>query len=428
MPMKKGSQVSAMKWLRVSQSFPRSDPLDIPARVEAAVGKFHSQVGPGFQVALTVGSRGITNLREIVSCTVQALKAMGAEPFIVPAMGSHGGATAEAQVELLGSYGVTSENLNVPMAPSMETTPLGETEAGVEVRVSSEALKADGILVLNRIKPHTDFSGHLGSGLLKMMVVGMGKRDGASLFHRGSSRWGYIHTLTTIAGVILEKAPILGGVAIVEDGYHQTARIEGLHPYEMIAKEKELFQYSKGLMPHLPLEEIDLLIVDRIGKNISGAGMDPNIIGRSAHGYSGLLGAKNDGPPYVRRILVRDLTPESHGNAIGIGMADFTTTRLLQQMDPKITSINALTGMVPHVAKTPIHFDTDHEAVETAIDTLALGKKQAAAIVRIQDTLNLEQVLVEAASAKHLADREDIEILESITEEPFDRDGNFNGW
>ena len=380
----------------VRQQFPESPPFD-PTEVVRQFETFRPHLRPGQSIALAVGSRGITNLREIVRTLVNCLRKAGTHPFIIPAMGSHAGATPEGQTEILAGYGISETDLGIPVRASLATRVVGTTEFGTPVPVAEEALAADGILVVNRIKPHTDFFGEIGSGIIKMSVVGLGKRQGASTFHRAACRFGYAEMLLATFRVVAENTPLLGGLAILEDQHHQTARLEALRPAEFEARERVLFQESRQLLARLPFEEIDLLIVDRIGKNISGAGMDPNVIGRSVHGYNSLLNATNDGPPFVRRIYVRDLTPETHGNAIGIGLADFTSRRLVDALDARATAINSLTAMVPGVAKLPITCDSDREAIQMALDTLAPAPLADRRIVRISDTLNLDTLWISAA-------------------------------
>jgi len=375
------------------------------------------------RVAVAVGSRGITRLEEIVRAVVDELKQAGANPFIVPAMGSHGGATAEGQVELLGEYGISEANLGVPLNPSMETRLIGTTEDNMPVRFSAAALDADGIVVVNRVKPHTDFKGTLGSGLLKMMVVGLGKREGASAFHRASNRIGFEHMIRTVSRVILDQAPILLGVALLEDHAHQPARIEVLAPDQFVSGEERLFQEAARLMPRLPFPGADILIIDRMGKNISGSGMDPNVIGRSVHGYSSLLKDRDADKPAIRRLFVRELTRESHGNGTGIGMADFTTTRLVNSIDLGITTLNTLTAMTVQGVKIPIHFDTDRDVLDQALDTLAMEDTRQARILHIQDTLTLEHLAASEAYREEIEADERLEITGPPFELSFDDKG-----
>jgi hypothetical protein len=382
---------------------------------------------PGGRIAVAVGSRGITSLREIVALVVEWLRERGAKPFIMPAMGSHGGATPAGQAEILAGYGVSEVALGVPVCASMEVELLGRTGDGVEVYFSTEALAADGIVVINRVKPHTDFTGRIGSGILKMTSIGLGKHTGATTVHAAAMSLGYERVIRTVARRIVETAPILAAVAILEGPRHETAKIEVLRPAEIEPREEGLYAEARSLMPRLPFDEIDLLIVDRMGKNISGTGMDPNIIGRGAHGYSTLFSeqrAAAPGLPVIRRIFVRELTPESHGNAIGIGLADFTTRRLIEAMDRRATSVNVLTALSLHLAKTPMYFDADCEAIEQALLSACLAETGAARVVRIADTLSLEKVEVSEVYAGEFSQRPQIEPLAAPRAMVFDQCGN----
>jgi len=252
----------------------------------------------------------------------------------------------------------------------------------------------------------------------------LGKRPGASGFHRAANRFGYEHILRVSARMILQSAPILCGVAVVEDGDHATVRLDVLKPDQFERGEEVLFEEARRLLPGLPFPEVDLLIVDRLGKNLSGSGMDPNVIGRSVHGYSSLLKDRAADRPAVRRLFVRELTPESHGNATGLGMADFATTRLIRSVDRRITTINTITAMTVQGGKIPIHFDSDREVLEAAMDTLALTDWGEARVMRILDTLNLERVLVSEAYLEALKGRPDLEQTGPPREMEFDAAGN----
>src|SRR6185312_8820015 len=406
----------------VRQKFPASPPLDIPAvvRREFKAQDILSKLKPGAQIAVAACSRGISNIKDIVAAVLGVLKAAGAKPFILPAMGSHGGATPEGQRGVLETYGITEQSMGVPIRASMDVERIGQSSDGVDVFCSVEALRADGIVIVNRVKPHTDFQGTLGSGVVKMIVIGLGKRTGAAACHAAATRLGYERALRGIAAVTMRFAPILCGVAIVENQFHDTARIAVLRPEDIEAQEKELLEEARRLMPRLPFDDIDLLIVDRLGKNVSGSGMDPNVTGRWVHGYSTSLGSDNEATPMIRRIFVRDLTPETHGNAIGIGFADITTTRLVNAMDKQVTYINALTSLTPNGAKIPIHFDTDRECITHALTSLALPDTREAKVVRIADTLSLVNLEASEAYASEVKQRADLEVLEQSREMRFD--------
>jgi hypothetical protein len=410
--------------LRVRQEFPRPPKLDVRAALAPELEKLRSRLKPGANVAVGVGSRGITRLKEIVAAVLERLREAGARPFIFPAMGSHGGATPEGQSEILASYDITEEGMGVPIKASLEVKQVGETADGKPVFCSVEALAADGILLVNRVKPHTDFYGEIGSGLLKMAVVGLGKRAGAAAMHLAASELGHERAIRTMAGVLIRETPILGGVAILENQFHETARIAVLRREEMEKGEDALLVEARALMPLLPFDEIDLLIVDRIGKNISGTGMDPNVIMRSIDGYSSSLQRAGRPAPFIRRIFVRDLTPETHGNALGIGLADLTTTRLVRGTDLRVMGLNSMTALTPQSAKLPIAFDTDREAIERALASLPLADPRAARVVRIADTLSVADMAVSESLWPTLKTRSNITLLGEVRDMAFDAGGN----
>lgn len=412
------------RMLRVRQQFPRPTPLDIPRTLALEFEKVRDRIRPGSCIALGVGSRGIANLAEIVRTTVALVRAAGATPFLIPAMGSHGGATPEGQIGVLAEYGITEEAMGAPIRASMEVRQVGTTADGVKVWCSTEAFGADGILVINRIKPHTDFFGDLGSGLLKMCVIGIGKHAGALAMHRAASRLGHERIIRAMARVLLDTTPVIGGIGILENQHHDTARLVAVPAAEMESAEDELLRQARDWMPRLPFDEVDLLILDRIGKNISGAGMDPNVVGRSVQGYSSSLMREGRPAPFIRRIFVRGLTPETHGNAIGIGLADVTTTRLVREIDHQSTYINALTALTHQCAKIPIHFESDREAIERMLQTLAIDDTTQARVVRIADTLSPADMEISEPLAAELARFPHIETLRSAAPVAFDDQGN----
>ena len=416
----------------VRQRFAPIPSLDVSATIKTQLEKLGEREVPQHsRIAVAVGSRGIANLREVVDQVVEWFRKRGAKPFVVPAMGSHGGATLEGQAEILAGYGITEAMLGVPICASMEVTEIGRTADGVAVYFSTEALAADGIVLINRVKPHTDFAGRIGSGILKMTAIGLGKHGGASTVHAAAMHFGYEQVIRTVARQVFEKAPVLAGVAILEGPRHETARIEVLKRAEIEQGEEKLFAEAMSLMPRLPFDQIDLLIVDRMGKNISGTGMDPNVIGRGAHGYSTLFSEQQASHslgtrhlPVIRRVFVRELTPETHGNAIGIGLADFATRRLVEAIDRRATSINVLTALSLHLAKVPMYFDTDREAMEQALISTCLPDTSVARVVRIADTLSLENVQVSEAYAAELGRNPQIEPMGATREIAFDEGGN----
>jgi hypothetical protein len=380
------------------------------------------------RIAVAVGSRGIANLREIVSCVIGILRKAGMQPFIVPAMGSHGGATPAGQTHILAGYGITPESMGAPIDARMDVQWIGTAEDGVEVFFSKAALEADGVVVINRIKPHTDFGGSLGSGILKMIAIGLGKHHGAIAVHAAASRLGHERVIRAVARLTLKNAPILCGVAVVEDQNHQTVELRVIRPEAIESEENSLFAQSQSLLPKLPFEEIDLLIVDFMGKNLSGTGMDTNVIGRSVYGYSSALHRDGASAPRIYRIFVRELTDATGGNAVGIGLADFTTTRAVNKIDRKASYTNALTALSPCTAKVPMYFDTDRECIENAVASLALPDLSVPRIVRIASTLSLNRLLAAETYSSELSARPNLAIRSSPQEMEFDATGNLLPW
>jgi len=405
--------------MRVKQLFETSPPIeDVPEAVREALMplKLASRIRPGENVAISAGSRGIANIAIIIKSIIEQLKATGARPFIVPAMGSHGGATPEGQVDILRRFGITEENMGVPIKASMDVIQVGET-LGFPVYIDKFASEADHVVVVARVKPQTGFKVEIGSGIHKMMAIGLGKQKGALTYHRAMIHYGYTRVIQNVGREVSKKAKIAFALGIVENAYGQTARIEGVLPEEMEQKEKELLSLAKSWMMKLPFNEIDLLIVDEIGKNISGDGMDTPIIGRFTDPLDQDLG------PKITRIIVLDLTGETYGNAVGIGMADFTTKRVVEKMDRQATYVNALTGVAPEVAKIPPYFDTDQEAIDTALDTIGLIQREATKVIRIKNTRVLREVQVSEAYMPLLKGRKDLVQLDEPRELQFDQYG-----
>ena len=411
---------------RVQQLFdgPRVD--DVPAEIERQLAalKLRERISPGQSVAVTCGSRGIADIDLIIKAIAAHLRSIGAEPFIVPAMGSHGGGTAEGQRKVIESYGVTEQFVGCPIRSSMETVVVCETEEGFPVHFDRNAYQADHVVVCNRVKPHTNFVGEIESGLMKMMLIGLGKHAGAKIYHRAILDYSFGQIVRSVGRRVLKQCSIVAGVALVENSYDETARIVAVAPEQFEEREKELLVLAKAWMPRLLLSEIDLLLIDKIGKNISGTGMDTNVIGRK------FSDSDVDGEEManVRRIIVRGLTPESHGNATGIGIADFCKTRLVEQMDVEATQINCLTGGSPSGAKVPIHYETDRELLETALPTIGLTEPQDAKVQWIQDTLHLREVECSAAYLEEAQRRDDLEILTELRDLPLDEAGNLPDW
>jgi Domain of unknown function (DUF362) len=418
------------RMMEVRQSYPAAKTLDFPALVADQFAKSGvlARVRPGMRIAVGVGSRGVANLKEITRATVDVLKRAGAEPFVIPAMGSHGGATPEGQRAILAGYGVTEETVGAPIDDRMDVKVIGTAllgDATREVLFSAAALEADAVLPINRVKPHTDFGGPLGSGIQKMLTIGFGKQIGANNAHRLITRQGHEKVIRAFAEVILKTVTVLGGVAVVEDQHHETAELEVLTPETLVRDEERLLRRAWELMPQLPMDEIDLLIVDEIGKEISGAGMDPNVVNRDIMGYSASLMAQGGTKkPHIHRIFVRDLSKATHGNGIGIGQADFTTVRVVKGLDKETTYMNALTSIGIQATKMPMYFDSDREAITEALGTLAPEKDQVLRVVRIKNTLSLDRMLVSEGCAEELKGRAGVSVVGAARAMEFDGNGN----
>jgi hypothetical protein len=405
---------------RIRQTFEGPALADIPAAVRDELARIDvaAVIKPGQTVALTAGSRGIANIATILKATAGYLTAVGARPFVIPAMGSHGGGTADGQLDVLRHYGITEASMGVPLRASMEVVQIGETPDGLPVWLDKYASEADHIGVINRVKPHTDFSGAVESGLFKMMTIGLGKYHGAQHYHRANVQYGYEHVIRTVGRAVLKHARIAFGLGIVENGYDQTAVIRAVRAPQFEATELELQALSKQLAARLPFDFIHLLIVEEMGKNISGTGMDTKVIGR-------IMNIIEPPPqhPRILRIYVRDIHHDSYGNAMGVGLADFVSRRLVSKIDPTATYINGLTGLSPESARIPVTLDTDREAVEAALGTIGLVKPEEARIVRIQNTLLLEELEVSAALLPEVKQRGTLEILWGPKPLVFDRSG-----
>jgi hypothetical protein len=409
------------KMVRIKQHFNTKPVNDIPATVRAELNRINPRetIAKGQTVAITAGSRGITNLALVLGEVVQELKKIGARPFIVPAMGSHGGATAQGQKKILEHYGVTREAMGVPIKSSMQVVQIGSTPDGIPVYLDRYASQADHIVVLNRVKPHTDFKGKNESGLMKIMAIGLGKQKGADLYHNAIVRLGHYPVLMSVAKVILKKCPIAFGLALVENQRDETEIIRAIPAAEIEKTESQLLRKAKRLLPQIPLNPIDLLIVDWMGKEISGTGMDQNVIGRTVISYHG-----PDTKIDVLRLFVRDLTAESGGNATAIGNADFTTQRLVDKIDRHSTYMNAFTSSCPEAVRIPPYFKTDREVIKTALGTIGLVEPQNARIVHIRDTLHLEEMYISQAMQKEAEKSKEISIIGKQRPLKFGKDGN----
>jgi hypothetical protein len=393
------------KMLRLRQTFPRPRITDLPAAVARALQAARLPVKRGDTVAVGAGSRGIASIDAAVGATVRYLLDLGARPFVFPAMGSHGGGTAEGQLSVLEHYGITAATMGCPVRATMDVLQVGET-LGLPVWLDRYAAEADWIGLVNRIKPHTDFKGSIESGLFKMMTIGLGKWKGAVQYHRANVTHGYETVITAVGREMLAKARVGFGVGMVENGYDETAQIEAFNAQDLEAGERRLLKSAREWMARLPFSPIDVLVVEQIGKNISGSGMDTNVIGRPTNPFEPF-----PADPKITWIVALDITEESYGNATGIGNADFTTRRLVDKIDMKATLINTITACAPGGAKVPATFDTDREAVETALDCIGLTSPERARVMRIRNTLMLGELEVSEAYAAEVAAHSGLAVL-----------------
>ena len=399
----------------------RMDPAEIPdvaAAVGAALEPVRAAIKPGSRVCLAVGSRGIDRIDEVVREAVAWVRAAGAEVFAVPAMGSNGGAPPEGQLEVLASYRMTPESIGCEIRSSMETVEMGEVRPGVPVFVDRIAFEnADAIVPINRVKPHTDFTGEIESGLMKMIAIGLGKQKGADTFHRQG--FATFHELIPeVSGFTTSKVNIPFGLALVENGYARLWRIEAI-PSDLIwARERELLVMARDRMARLPIEVIDVLVLDYIGKDISGLGMDSNVVGRYYKGPTGT-------GPEIQRIVVRDLTEETEGNAVGIGMADVVLRRAVEKMDTARTYMNCITAKTPEGARVALTVDTDRQALFVAIAASLKVEPPDARIVRIRDTKHLELMYVSEPALADLLAAGQCEVVRPLEPIEFDRAGMF---
>lgn len=413
------------RMLPVRQKFDAPAVADVAAATREALEPLRSRITPGMSVAITAGSRGIHDKPVVVREIGAWLRELGADPFVVPAMGSHGGATPEGQTTMLAELGMTPESLGMPIRATMDTVGLGRVDDGPEVHLDAIAAQADGIIAVNRIKAHTDFQGDVESGLGKIVAIGLGKQRGAEGIHRfGPANLGV--WIPRVARRIIETGKVLGGVAIVENAYDRAARI-ALVAADDIAGPAEtgLLAEAKELMARLPFDELDVAVIDQMGKNMSGSGMDTNVLGRMM-----IRGSAEFETPRIANVAVLDLTDASHGNAVGLGLADFVPLRLVEKLDLRATYINAMTSGLggPQRAQIPIALPDDRSAVAAALLTCGRADLEQARVVRARSTLDLEQLLV----SESLRDAVEADDRLAVTGDPaplaFDRDGKIAAW
>jgi hypothetical protein len=374
------------------------------------------RIVPGQSVAVAVGSRGIAHIAEFTKATLDAIREAGAFPFIVPCMGSHGGATAEGQTELLSHFGITEALMGAPIHSSMEVVEIAQLEIGLPIYVDRIASEADAIVVINRIKPHTAFRGTVESGILKMIAIGLGNQKGAEACHQLGFKY-MAENVPAMAMVMIELLPIVFGVALVENAYDETCCVEVLPIEIVVTREPELLEEAKARLPKILFSQIDVLIIDYIGKNISGDGMDPNVTGRYPTPYA-------MGGPEVSKMAVLDLTPESKGNANGVGTADFTTKRLVDKMDLDATYANGLTSTVCAPTKIATTLANQEDTIKAAIKTCNILDYKQCRLVRIQDTLHLGEIEISTTLLEEAKLQADIEILSESYIWSFDEEGN----
>ncbi len=411
------------KMVRIRQNFDRTHiPVeDIPETVRKELDRedLGGKIQPGMKIAITCGSRGMTNNAVMARAMVDFVKSRGAEPYIVAAMGSHGGATAEGQTQILKDYGITEEAMGCPVKSSMETVQVGLSGIRKQpVFVDKNASEADGILLFNRIKPHTSFRGPYESGLMKMMAIGLGKQKGAESIHHQSPA--IMHELVEEYGrTILENCPVLGGIAVIENAYDDTYMIKGLTPQEIIDKEPGLKEISYKTIARLLFEKCDVLVVDKIGKNISGDGMDPNISGRF------VLPQYCSGGIQAEKVVILDITDETHGNAQGIGLAEVTTRRLVNRMKLEMTYPTGVTNTFLHLMKIPMIMDNDREALQLALMCCPDAEDHDnMKLIRIPNTAHIGEIEISEGLLPLAKANPDIEILTEPYDLPFDGQGN----
>lgn len=406
------------KMVRVKQTFPDNPISDIVValREELNQSEITRRLRPGMSIAIGVGSRGVAQIPLLVKTTVEFLKEQGTYPFVVPAMGSHGGATEEGQREVLQNLGVTEEYIGCPIKATMDVVELGRLDNGLPVYLDKYAAEADGIISLNRVKPHTCFRGPNESGMIKMLTIGLGKQKGAESCHSYGFQYMAEH-LVAMAKIMMEKAPVLFGIGTVENAYDRIIRISVVPKEDMLETDRQMQVQAKEHLAKLYFEQIDVLVIDRIGKDISGDGMDPNITGRYPSPYA-------TGGPKVSKMLVLDLTEQTHGNANGMGTADFSTRKLFDKIDFVATYANGLTSTVVGPTHVPTILETDRDAILAGIKTSNARDFSKVRLVRIKDTLHMDEIWVSEAMLDEVRQHHQMKVLSEPTLMRFDEAGN----
>ncbi|WP_147539151.1 lactate racemase domain-containing protein [Anaerotruncus rubiinfantis] len=400
------------KMYRVKQQFDDQQLVDIEGAVAAELAKptVRALVKSGMRVALLVGSRGICHMDRITRAVGENLKKMGAQPFIIPAMGSHGGGTAEGQRKVLAGYGITEETMGMPVVSQMQVDEIGMTPSGIPICIDRVAHAADLIVPLGRVKPHTDFKGPIESGLCKMLTIGLGKHEGCSRLHQYGFE-SFAELIPEAARVVIENAPVGFGLAILENGYDKTCLLEAVPAREIHTREPELLKIAKAQMPSIMLKEIDVLVIEQIGKDISGAGMDPNIVGRTTKGpIKGFAG------PKIKRIVIEGISPASHGNACGVGLADYVLKACARQIDLPSTYTNSIGSGNPEAGRIPIQVEDEREGILASLRTAIGVDYDALKIVKIRDTLSLGEIAVSQGLLPEVSQNGRMTMLEEINE------------
>src|SRR5713226_764102 len=412
------------KLLAVRQNFPDRAIHDVAREVQRQLGAsaFSSRLKPGARNALVVGSRGIANIATIVRSVVDYWKSQGCQPFIFPAMGSHGAATAEGQADVLAHYGIHEATMGCPVISALEVVSLDKTADGIEAFMDRKAFDSDGVMLIGRIKWHTDFAGKIESGLFKMMAIGLGKFAGAQRYHTYAYKLGLEHVIRSVGRQVLKSGKVLGGLAILEDANHNTAQLTAVPVEDMERKEEELLALAKSWMGRIPMP-LDILILDEIGKNISGAGMDTKVVNRSVYGDSNPW----PGEPRIERIFVRGLSDSSYGNGVGLGMADIVHDRLLEAIDWHPTRINSLTASTPAAIRTPIHFPSDRECLERIAPTVGKVDLSEVTYGWIRNSLDLGFLKLSENLRDQIHKNPLLEIVGPAEEIDFDAAGNLAG-
>lgn len=414
-------QENLPKLVPVEQSFKRSKTENISEAIHQELSQpgIKRLLKPGSVIAVAVGSRGIANINKIVFYTIRELQRMGANPFIIPAMGSHGGATAEGQADLLSSYGINQKEMGVPVVSSMETVQVSETDERLPIFMDKQAFMADGIVLIARVKPHTDFKGEFESGLMKMLAIGLGKHKGAAQIHsQGFDQFSRL--LPLVGQKVISHAKVLFGLALIENAFGQIARLEAVAAGDFFTREPQLLREAKENMATIIPREFDLLLVEELGKDISGDGMDPNVVGRPGSGLP-VFSA-----PTYQKAVAFDLTEKTRGNACGIGLVDVITRNLFNKIDLNYTYANAITSTLLNMAKIPVVVKTERDAIQVALQCCNRVNISTARIVFIKNTLELERILVSEPLMASLQDEEKIKIIGEAIPMDYDENGRLN--